>query len=149
MYIRLDDPHEGWCECPRATIAALIAPISGKRRTFRLRTRNCFSRVRPGEGESPSCRLQFRDSPSGYNVSPVARPHGVLCVSLARSVRIHTTRIPISDIHLSPRRGFCHRRRRHCAGLHCHNSVGLSLRNATTGVHGSPMLPSVHCGTGV
>lgn len=28
------------------------------------------------------------------------------CVSLARSVRIHTTRIPISDIHLSPREDF-------------------------------------------
>lgn len=74
-------------------------------------------------------------SPSGYN-SPVARPHDVLCV--ARTERSHSHD---ADSHIRyssfSARGFCHRRRRHCAGLRCHNSVGLSLRNATGCIRGS------------
>lgn len=69
----------------------------------RSRTRNCFSRF--GGRRIASCRLQFRDLQSGYNVRQL-RDRTTSCVSLARSVRIHTTRIPISDIHLSPREDF-------------------------------------------
>lgn len=51
---------------------------------------------------------------------------------VARTERSHSHD---ADSHIRyssfPARGFCHRRRRHCAGRRCHNSVGFALRNAT------------------
>lgn len=83
----------------------------------------------------------------GLQCSPIARPHDVLCVA-----RIERSHSHDADSHIRyssfPAREFCHRRRRHCAGRRCHNSVGLSLRNTSGGTYtGTPMLPSVHCGT--
>lgn len=113
----------------------------------RSRTRNCFSRF---EGRRiASCRLQFRDLRRA-NVRQL-QDRMTSCVSLARSVRIHTTRIPISDIHLSPREDFAIE-----GDAIVPASVAIipwdSRYEIPPGVRtytGIPMLPSVHCGTGV